>query len=54
MVPILDKANDFLAVLSGAVFDNPKSALLAMLVVEDTFELFRAAIAALEEGELPE
>ena len=54
MVPILDKANDFLAVLSGAVFDHPKSALLAMLVVEDTFELFRAAIAALEEGELPE
>ena len=54
MVPILDKANDFLAVLSDAVFENPKSALLAMKVIEDTFELFRAAIAALEEGELPE
>ena len=51
MVPILDKANDFLAVLSDAVFDHPKSALLAMHVVEDTFELFRAAIAALEEGD---
>ena len=53
MVPILDKANDFLAVLSDAVFERPKSALLAMMVVEDTFELFRAGIAALEEGELP-
>lgn len=53
MVPILDKANDFLKVLSEAVFDHPKAALLAMDVVEDAFELFRAAIAALEEGELP-
>ena len=54
MVPILDKANDFLAVLAEAVFDHPRAALLAMSVVEDTFELFRAAIAAIEEGELPE
>ena len=51
MVPILDKANDFLKVLAEAVFDHPKSALLAMKVVEDTFELFQAAIVALEEGE---
>ena len=53
MVPILEKANDFLAVLAEAVFDHPKSALLMMKVVEDTFELFRAGIEALEEGELP-
>ena len=53
MVPILEKANDFLEVLVEAVFDNPRSALLAMGVIEDTFELFRAGIAAIEEGELP-
>lgn len=53
MVPILEKANDLLEVLAEAVFDNPRSALLAMSVVEDAFELFRAGIAAIEEGELP-
>lgn len=53
IVPILEKANDLLEVLAEAVFDHPMPALLAMDVVEDAFELFRAGIAALEEGELP-